>query len=170
MATIRHIGNKIVKLRYEGKKCEQIATELECSLGTISYHLKKHKTFFDQKLTKGAQQSILNRFRNFTGRTGCKRRSKNVKANCHFNKTKGMKYPELLRSLIDSPFCALTGKPIYFNDVQSYSFDHLVPISRGGDCSKENFNLLSKEVDLAKNNLPMKFFVKMCKEIARANS
>lgn len=59
--------------------------------------------------------------------------------------------------------CALTGwglKP------ETASLDHILPVSRGGDHSIENLQVLDYRVNKAKGTMTTAEFVEMCKAVA----
>lgn len=62
--------------------------------------------------------------------------------------------------------CALTGDPLSPDDV---AVDHIVPISEGGDFTKENSQLVSKSANRAKHTMSQQAFIKMCVRIARTH-
>lgn len=60
------------------------------------------------------------------------------------------------------PRCYLTGQPIDLNDMESYSLDHIVPLSRGGPSSLDNCGLLTMTVNQAKHSLTKNEFIALC--------
>lgn len=59
--------------------------------------------------------------------------------------------------------CALTGwdlKP------ETASLDHILPVSRGGDHSIENLQILDYRVNKAKGTMTADEFVEMCRAVA----
>ena len=61
--------------------------------------------------------------------------------------------------------CALTGRPIDFNAPNTYEYDHIQPISRGGDNAISNLQLLCPEANQAKGSLTDQEFIELCKEV-----
>jgi 5-methylcytosine-specific restriction endonuclease McrA len=47
--------------------------------------------------------------------------------------------------------------------------DHIIPVSRGGDNSLDNCQILSKEVNQAKSNMTDEEFIEMCKRVVEFN-
>jgi CRISPR/Cas system Type II protein with McrA/HNH and RuvC-like nuclease domain len=50
------------------------------------------------------------------------------------------------------------GEPIDLQDMPRYSFDHIIPLSRGGESTLENMGLALKEANQAKSDLTKKNF------------
>ena len=63
--------------------------------------------------------------------------------------------------------CYLTGDTIELNDPKSYSFDHIVPVSRGGANELHNLGLTTREANIAKADMTVEEFVDMCVKVAK---
>jgi 5-methylcytosine-specific restriction endonuclease McrA len=61
--------------------------------------------------------------------------------------------------------CALTGRPLDNNS----ELDHIIPISRGGDNSIENYRWLCRDANQAKHSLTDEEFFNLCKAITESN-
>lgn len=72
---------------------------------------------------------------------------------------------QLLEKIGDSPKCYLTGRPIDITKGETYHLDHIVPRTKGGDNSLENCNIACKEANIAKSNLDLEDFYKLCEEV-----
>jgi 5-methylcytosine-specific restriction endonuclease McrA len=63
-----------------------------------------------------------------------------------------------------NPHCYLTGKSINLDDITSYSLDHIIPLSRGGQCSLANCGLTTRIANLAKNDMTAEEFWSFCRQ------
>lgn len=64
-----------------------------------------------------------------------------------------------------NPVCYLTGDPIDFQDPKTFSLDHFVPKSKGGDNSLSNMKLCSPKANYMKRDMPLEEFIKECKKV-----
>lgn len=92
-----------------------------------------------------------------------------TKAERQLNKTEGcnrmFKVKDLEKKLKDNPYCYLTGSKININESQTYSLDHIVPKSRGGDNSLENCGLTTRMANQMKSNQTVEELIENCKKI-----
>jgi len=63
--------------------------------------------------------------------------------------------------------CALTGEVLTHNN---FDLDHIVPIAEGGDFTAANCQLVTAEVNRAKNTMPEEAFIAMCKRVTAYRS
>lgn len=70
----------------------------------------------------------------------------------------------------DNPSCYLTGQPIDISKPRTYSFDHIIPKSRGGDNSLDNLGLCTKAANQAKNDMTLDEFINSCKQVVKHNT
>jgi 5-methylcytosine-specific restriction endonuclease McrA len=71
----------------------------------------------------------------------------------------------LLQKFGAYPVCYLTGVAIDLEKSNTYSLDHIVPISRGGDSSLANCGLTTRLVNQAKHNLTVTEFLTLCQAV-----
>lgn len=142
---------EMFSLRSEGKSYQEIADILGCSIETVKYQL------------------IPNRKKN-----GYKYHQKKKTADpLYFKKgrfmMKGTTIPfsleELRQKIGDSPKCYLTGEPIDLLKPETYSLDHVIPLSRGGKSSLENCELIKADINQAKWNMTPEEFLLLCKRV-----
>ncbi len=73
--------------------------------------------------------------------------------------------PRQIRELIDAQQyrCALTGEPL---TPKTAVLDHIVPLSRGGEHSLENAQVVADWVNKAKGSMTQEEFIEMCLAVA----
>ena len=176
------LNKKIIALRQKQYSYRQIAKELNCSLSTVSYALRKKTRDKVKKKTAEVpsnEKKILNKiycFKNsylsnkpkaawYINKTQRQiNQSICVKAS-RFQRTMTFNYKDVHAKFGDHFPCALTGRPIDFNKPETYEYDHIQPISRGGDNTLSNLQMLCPEANQAKGRLTDQEFIELCKEV-----
>tara|TARA_R110000824_G_scaffold246366_1_gene435457 strand:+ start:198 stop:761 length:564 start_codon:yes stop_codon:yes gene_type:complete len=178
------LKENILRLRSEGCTYNQIVDELGCSKGTIAYHCNpkvklatkkrtqqykkdnrlKFKLYaFKGRVRKNFVSSVRDFQRRIENDEGCNL-SPQLPEDLHFD------YNDVLDQFIDHPFCYLSGLPIDLNDTNSYSFDHKIPTSKGGDNSLSNLGLCLTECNQAKYDKTPEDFFELCKRVLKHNN
>ncbi|WP_394999936.1 HNH endonuclease domain-containing protein [Acinetobacter sp.] len=70
-----------------------------------------------------------------------------------------------MKQFIQSPVCYLTGEQLDLTKSSTFSLDHKIPSSKGGDNSLENLGLCSWKVNQAKGDLSPQEFIELCKKV-----
>lgn len=190
--TNKNLGSTIIELSNQGLSYNQIRDKLNCSKGTISYHLGKdqkrktrtratkykNKHPFISKLSHFKDKSktynkciILNK-NNLTAILNrkildfCKilNESNTMTANNLFT------LEDVLNKIGPNPKCALSGVDIDINKPSTYQFDHIVPRNRGGNNSLENLQITTKIVNQAKRDMTQDEFINLCRLVVENNS
>lgn len=157
--------NEILKLREEGKSYGEIANILGCSKSTISYYCgkdQKEKTLICSRRFKELNP-VKEKFNTFNTIS-----RKKITDACKDFKTQDsvkISLNQVLEKFGENPKCYLTGRKIDWNDKKSYSFDHIIPVSKGGLGSIDNLGLCCPEANRAKSNLLFEEFLELCKEV-----
>jgi len=158
MEVIMKLKEQILNLRNEGKSYKEIEKELGCSRSTISYHCgegQKEKAYQRVKKQRTLhpwlykQEHFVNRYK-----------GENVTYNSkYFDREKLQEY---LDSVTE---CYLTGRKIDSSDITTYQFDHIIPLSKGGESTFENLGITTPEANYAKGNLSVDEFIDLCKDV-----
>ena len=169
---------QILQLRNEGKTYNQIQEILKCSKSTISYYCGNGQKEKVKSRTKKRRENIiiskLDRFKYRKLRTFKEQVRKFNKTNNEF-KTRVDKninvtftINDILEKFGENTFCYLTGEKInLFED--TYSFDHILPHSRGGNNYLENLGITIKKVNQMKTDMTPDELIFMCKKILEFN-
>jgi len=178
------LGPKIINLRAQGYSYNKIAEALSCSKSTISYHLSpggkervrereaRHRvdnpTLLHVKRVWHFQHPRIPSTKTtpwYQHRTP-RQISKAISQKPHqFQKTMTFNYKDVHKKYGDHFPCALTGRPLNWNNPEDYQYDHIVPIARGGDNTLNNLQILCSEANQAKGHLTDEEFIDLCKEV-----
>ena len=176
------LNKKIIALRKKGLSFNKIAKQLKCSISTVSYALRKktrqkvkdkrkkipiHENSNRKKIYRFQNQKPTNKtktpwYLNKTPRQISKAIS--TKAST-FQRAMTFNYKDVQAKFGDHFPCALTGRPIDFNKPDTYEYDHILPISRGGDNSIDNLQIVCPEANRAKGMMTDQEFLELCKEV-----
>ena len=76
-------------------------------------------------------------------------------------------YKDVLDRIGENPTCYLTGRPINLKESRSFSFDHIIPASKGGTNELENLGLTCRDANQAKADMMLDEFLIMCEDILK---
>lgn len=159
------LQQEIIRLRKEGKTYTEIQKIMNCSKGTIAYNCSSEQRAKAKKRAKRhstKKGAIYKKLQGFCYGYG-KRRKFQINA-------KLFDVQEVMKRIGDQPKCYLTGDLIDLNDMSAYSFDHIVPVCKGGKSTIENMGLTTKDANQAKNGLTKEEFLTLCEKVLRNNS
>lgn len=74
-----------------------------------------------------------------------------------------------LKKFGDNPKCYLTGEPINIWKTNTYNFDHIKPLSQGGESTLDNLGICTKEANMAKHDKTPEQFFELCVKILQYN-
>ena len=166
--------DEIFRLHNEGLSYNQIVERLGCSKSTVGYYLgdgQKEKTR-ERTNKRRASNPILSKLDQYKSRKGLYNKTNkfnirhldgSAKDKCteNFNiRDVGLKFGE-------SPVCYLTGESIDLSKPNTYTFDHIIPSSKGGDNSLDNLGLTLKEANQAKSDMSVDALLDLCEKILR---
>lgn len=176
----KNLSEKIIELRKAGSSYNKIAEELNCSKGLISYHCgenqkeKSRKRRFKNRKANPLQKKIeAFREKIKKGKTVCQQKPNIyrilIQKRYAFNKINGGEYmftiEQLMEKIGSRPKCYLTGREIDLSKSRTYSLDHIVPRSKGGNNSLENCGLTCSEANRAKSDLSLDEFISLCQSV-----
>lgn len=164
------LKDQILKIKIENPTWgyKKIAKFLNCAYSSVKYHLSNDKTKYYEKHKQYIKINPLcqklchfreirekkKRFDSTTKKTGFYRRFKSKSL---------FTTKDLLIKFGENPTCYLTGKKINLDDIQSYEFDHKIPVCQNGDNSIENLGLCIRDANRAKADKTPEQFIELCK-------
>lgn len=151
--------DKILELRHKGYSYQMIKDELGCSKSTISYHLgigQKEKAK-DRIKKQRELHPWIKKSEHFIERY----KGENI---AYYN-SKYFDRRKLEEYLSSVKKCYLSGRKIDTKDITTYEFDHIIPISKGGNSTFENLGITTPEANRAKNDLSVEEFIELCKDV-----
>jgi 5-methylcytosine-specific restriction endonuclease McrA len=173
------LAEDIHALRKDGMSYNQIRDQLNCSKGTICYHLGKGQKEKNQarrnQIAWYNQRHVrrINSFMNAEPKEKKESRQRGQKSitekACKFQTREGgemkFNYRDVYQRYGDKFECALTGRPLTWNEPREYQYDHIIPIARGGDNSMKNLQIVCNDANKAKHDLLPQEFLDLCKEV-----
>lgn len=176
------LNKKIIALRRKGLSFNQIAKKLKCSKSTVSYALRKktrqkvrdktiqipiHEKLNRKKIYRFQNPKPTNKTKTLWYLNKTPRQiSKAISTKAFtFQRRMTFNYKDVQAKFGDHFPCALTGRPIDFNKPDTYEYDHILPIARGGDNSLDNLQIVCPEANRAKGMMTDQEFIELCKEV-----
>lgn len=166
---------KILTLRQEGKTYREIQKTLNCSLSLVAYYCN------NTSKEKNRQQQIkwkenntlaikLDTFNNFKRRLKYQsdefQRKKTGPGKIpRKDKTTSFKWQDVFRKIEENPFCYLTGDKLNLSDPKAFSFDHILPVSKGGSNDFENLGVCTMMANQSKHSMTVDEYIELCKKV-----
>lgn len=185
------LEKQILQLRSQGLTYDQIAKELGCSKSTISYHCspgQKEKNKARNRYNK-RKDPIANKLNKFMERKPAEIESASPTSTIarrvydkvnNFQRRIANSSKRL--SKVDKSFsmndvlalyggsfatCYLTGDLIDLSAPDTYTFDHILPVARGGTNDISNLGIATKKANMAKSDLLLEDFLDLCEKILK---
>jgi len=176
------LAPKIKELRNRGYSYRDIENALGCSRSTVCYHLapgqkqktkerrKKvpYNTYLHVKRTSHFQNPIVRTQAKLNPKPILTQRqvSKAISDKAYrFQKDAKFTHKDIHAKYGDHFQCALTGRPLSWNNPQEYEYDHILPVARGGNNTIENLQIVCADANRAKSDLTEDEFLDLCKEV-----
>lgn len=185
----RGIGAEVLRLRALGYSYNKIALELNCSKSNVTYHCSQNgKELAKRRIKSFRSSSPMNKKMSVykcVNNTRLERPTKQynpdkirrllylkAKRFARLKHGTGEIYmnldftiDELLLKIGSNPKCYLTGEPIDITKPSTYSFDHKIPSSRGGNNSLENLEICTKTVNQSKTSMTPDEYEFLCRRV-----
>lgn len=195
MASPRNIKNQILELKNQGVGFNEIKRRLKCSSATLSYHLSKGQKAknYQRTVNRRNKHPYIRKIENFIygnrSRSNIKKNptyswyklllskilgfsitqeGRQVKMNGKRILATTMKVfsvEDVIEKFGEHPKCYLTGKILDIQKPRTYQFDHIIPVSQGGDCTIDNLGLCTKEANEAKGSMTPSEFFDFCRKV-----
>lgn len=184
---IRHrkikMKQKILELRQKKLSYRTIKSILGCSLSTVAFHCgkgQKEKNANRTRKNRLKQHPFKSKMDRFIYR---KQKQRKYDGNCKSNLKKQLRdklydfksqginmnqnytIEDIVTKFGENPVCYLTGEPIDINKPSTYEFDHIIPVSRGGDNSLDNLQIATRKANQSKRNMTPDELIFFCKKI-----
>lgn len=172
---------QILALRAEGKTYREIQTIVNCSKSTINYYCAedgKDKVGTRQKKRRLVSHPYMSKIERFNCVKRHTRTRKNLRSEkrrftdkvydfCTVNGNKNMLFTvqDVINKFGENPKCYLTGVEIDIYKPSTYHFDHIVPVSRGGENTIDNLGICTREANFCKRDLTHQEFLQLCQKV-----
>lgn len=179
--------DEILRLRAEGKTYNQIKEITGASKGTIAYHLgagqkekararqlanpvdhmqKKSEGFSYRKPGAGKRKATdLTRLGYWKARDFQRRVMGSNQLTNAAETVQRFSFKNIVEKFGNTTTCYLTGDTIDLSQGETFEFDHIVPVSKGGDNSIGNLGIATSAANKAKGNLTLEEFVQLCRKV-----
>lgn len=68
------------------------------------------------------------------------------------------------------PVCGLTKTEMSWDSIEYFNFDHIIPVSLGGESSLENLQILCLEINIMKRDIKQDNFIELCRSVHLHNN
>lgn len=170
---------QILKLRSEGKTFSEIKEILGCSKSTISYHCSDgQKEKSRERLRERRKNVLLDKTERFLNRKSknakesirkFQKRDNSIKGSVNAEIKTTFRWEDVLEKFGENTYCYLSGEDINLYE-NTYSLDHIIPVSRGGGNTLCNLGITHKTVNNIKSDLTPDELIKWCIKILEYNN
>tara|TARA_B100002019_G_C20960335_1_gene445996 strand:- start:11 stop:571 length:561 start_codon:yes stop_codon:yes gene_type:complete len=163
MGKPRGLGPKIKKLHKQGYSYNEITEILNCSKGSVGYHLTtSEKERAKKRLVKRrAKYPLYRRSMEWVGFDKLKK-SKNI-----WRARKDKNRAELLHEYIKEEFnnkCYISGRDLP-DDFSKIELDHIKPVSKGGSNDISNMGPTLRHSNAMKSDMTMEELLELCTDV-----
>ncbi len=160
-------------INYEHSRKEQNINQAKRRVKEHPYHKKirafKYNHYKKLKIITSKNRNSFNRMAyNKIHRFCLQSRSKNK--NYMYKETKpDFTIQDIINKFGETPKCYLTGSEFDIYDIKSYSFDHIIPVTRGGTNTIDNLGICTRQVNLSKSDMTPDEYMNLCKKVLEYN-
>lgn len=176
--------DKILILRSQNFTYDQIAELVPCSKSLVAFHCNpatRTKAIERTKKYRQTNHPFKRKLENF--RLSKKRATKKIqkdikkafrdKIRGFFRERKGNRMAtkptftlqDVINKFGNNPKCYLTGQPIDIMKPDTYHFDHIIPVSKGGENTLDNLEIAVSTANFSKGNLLLEEYIELCKSV-----
>lgn len=167
---------KILELRKEGKTYKEIADILGCAKSAVAYHCGENQKEKSRERSQKSRKNLIikNKVYNFQNNRKLKDKTEDfqrerIKSGVLGKRSMSFNRKDVIEKFGWETQCYLTGKTINLKEPLSYNFDHIIPVSKGGDSTIDNLGIACKEANMAKSDMLLEDFFNLCKEVLEYN-
>ena len=162
MGKPRNIGPEIKKLNKQGYSYNEITQILNCSKGSVGYHLTPNeKQRSKKRLLNLRKNPLYRRSMQWDGFEKLKK-SKNI-----WRSRKEPNRAELLHEYIKQVYdnkCYISGRDLP-DDFSKIELDHIVPVSKGGSNDISNMGPTLRHSNAMKSDMTMEELLELCTDV-----
>lgn len=166
----------IIKLRVDGLSYAEIANKLQCSTGTVCYHLdpsqkkkriKRRNKYYCHPYIKKLEFFISRKQNHYIKKNTDTWRKKmyNKVENFGRGEKVNFTYQDVIDKFGENPRCYLTNQPIDIYQPSTYNFDHIIPVAMGGPNTLDNLGICTRNANQAKSDMSLDEFQQLCKYV-----
>ena len=178
--------DEILRLHKEGKTRPEICKILGCGKSVVCYHLTNGQKEKTRERTKKRRKShpYINKIASFRNKRKKPKTKQQIhkwkkvlqikiehfcrdRKNYNMYQTPTFTVDDVINKFGENPKCYLTGEQLDIYQPRTYSFDHIMPASRGGLPTLDNLGLCTKQANQAKSDLTPEEFYQLCKKVVQ---
>jgi 5-methylcytosine-specific restriction endonuclease McrA len=173
------LHEQVKKLKSEGKSRKEIGEITKLSKSSIKYYLDdKHREKIKQRTKKHRINSPYTRkIERFKRAKKYNRKkvtyigsyqqhiSKRIYSFMQTNRNEKFTTKDVIDKIGLNPKCYLTGDIIDISKPDTYQFDHIIPVSKGGTNTLDNLNIATRDANNSKYDMLLEDYIKLCKRV-----
>lgn len=185
---MRKLKDDILRLRSQNLSYGAICKILKCNKGIVSYHLGsgqkdknrirkiKHRDkhpfirkieSFNEKYLTSVKPNQIYEWKDLLYMKVYEFITRSNKGEPIMSTTFNVN--DVINKFGNDPSCYITGDKIDIYKPRTYQFDHIIPVSRGGDNSLENLGICTRQANLAKSDMTYEELLDFCHKVIEHN-
>lgn len=160
-----NLKEKIQKIKKENPELgyQSIANKISCGKNTVRYHLDPSQKEAVRNRVRKLRKTQHPLYRKLIG--FCTNYGDNRRKSRNNSRVPVIPLETALKIIGNEPVCYLTGEKIDILELNSFSLDHKIPLSKGGKSTIENCGITTKRANTAKNGMSPEEFFDFCKRV-----